>query len=325
MESKLMMLLRSGGSKVLRICAMVASLFGLSACTEGYEKDDVRLIAAYLLSGTPPKDYIPPEMQVLCDAEGGREVTKIYNVEGYAIARRTDLHPIEEIANGVTMTSGQWGGCFPCLSELVEQGFDYVEATYQSAEGRYQIAKEERRIAMDEGNDLYRNSILSRRSFHDLYSTETGLYRYSLADRLDDNALCSAFDEALRKARIQEGYFFARPELTMLLRDYRRTRKELGNRCVVATKVDAFKGPYLLETNQSRVLDASWWFLSGYVSKHREALVDRQSGFTAAQAIKFQFHLHLGGPHFRSWSSCGSTSLPPLKEIMFSKATEDDA
>ncbi|WP_428481672.1 hypothetical protein [Pyruvatibacter mobilis] len=290
-------------SKALRVLVAAVSLCVLSACTEGYEEDDVRFIAAYLLSGTPPKDYIPPEMQALCENEAGSELAEIYNVRGYAIARRTDLYPIKDTAEGIVGTSGDAGGCFPCLTELVERDFDYIEAPYRSAEDRYQTS-------------LQNGTAVPERYYYDQYATKTGLYRYSLADRSEGNTACAAFDDALRKARVQEGYLFALPKLAILLRDYRRTQDELGDRCVSATRIDAFQARYLVQTEIKRVLEVPWWLLSGHVSKSRDSILDRQRGEIVAQTSIYRYQLHSGGKGFRLWSGCGDAGRRPIEELL---------
>lgn len=288
------------------VLAMLAAVV-LGSCDEGYTQDDIAFKVAAWISGLPPRDQIPPDMQPLCDADAGRNITPIYNVEGYAIAPRLDLHSVEEIAKGNAQSSGYPGGCFSCLPELVEFGFDYIEATYQSAEDR-------RNMALAQGEP-----IPEYYQYRDLYVDETGLYRYSLKTRSEAGDQCDVFDDAVKRARSQS---FVNTSINVGLRvfwqEYSRLKDALGDRCVVVTRIPEFQAPYIYETEVRRVRDIPWRLLAGHVQMDKETVVERSSRAVVSQSVAYRYLVHQGGVGFNQRAGCRSGNFPKVQSILFS-------
>jgi len=288
------------------VLAMLAAVV-LGSCDESYTQDDIAFRLAAWISGLPPRDYVPPEMQILCDADAARNITPIYNVEGYAIAPRLDLHSLEEIAKGNAQSSGYPGGCFSCLPELVEFGFDYIEATYQSA-------KDRRNIALAQGEPIPEYYL-----FRDLYADETGLYRYSLQARTVAGDQCSAFDNAVKRARSQSHVdTIINMRLKFFWRDYNRLKERLGDRCVVVTRISEFQAPYVYETEWRRMKDIPWRLLAGHVHMVKERVVERASRKVFSQSVVYRYRVHQGGVSFIRRAACRAGNFPKMQNILFS-------
>ncbi|WOF72518.1 hypothetical protein QMT40_000134 [Parvibaculaceae bacterium PLY_AMNH_Bact1] len=283
----------------------LAAVF-LSSCDESYTQDDVAFKLAAWISDLPPEDYIPPEMQVLCADDAGRQISRIYNVEGYALAPRLDLHSVEEIAKGNVQSSGYPGGCFSCLPELVEFGFDYIEAAYQSANDRRNMA-------------LSKRGQVPEYHFRDQYVDKTGLYRYSLQARSTAGEKCTAFDAAVKMARSQSFVSTSiNVGLTVFWRDYNRLKEDLGDRCVVVTHISEFQAPYVFEQEMRRLTNVPWRLLAGHITTWRERVVNRASGDVVARSTAHRYLVHGGGARFHRRGACGSSNLPRLHTFLFS-------
>lgn len=291
------------------LCLLVGmcTLF-LGSCDESYTRDDIAFRLAAWISGLPSEDYIPPEMQVLCDADAGRRVTPIYNVEGYAIAPRSDLHSLEEIAKGNVQSSGYPGGCFSCLPELVEYGFDYIEAAYQSANDR-------RSLALSQGEpvpEYYR--------YYDQYVDETGLYRYSLKARSEAGNQCDAFDDAVKRARSQSyaDTSIVSVELRIFWQEYNRLKDALGDRCVVVKRILEFQAPYIFETEWRRAKDIRWHLLAGHAHMVKQSVFESGSRKIMSQTVVYRYRVHRGGAGFYQRAACGAGNFPRIHTVLFS-------
>ena len=302
----------NAGTRALHCVLAMLAAVALGSCDESYTQDDIAFRLAAWISGLPPRGQIPPEMQPFCDADAGRHIAPIYNVEGYAIVDRMDLHSVEEIAKGNGLVSGYTVGCFTCLPELVEFGFDYVEAPYQSAMDR-------RYNALAQGEQIPEYI-----RYRDLYVDETGLYRYSLKARSEAGEQCTAFDGLVKQARRLSygGATANKVWLRVFWQNYNRLKEDLGDRCVVATRIPEFQAPYIYETEVRRVRDIPWRLLAGHVQMDKETVVERVSRTVLSQSVAYRYLVHQGGVGFNQRAGCGTSGLPRLHGFLFSGTEE---
>lgn len=283
--------------------------FLLASCSESYERSDLVFRLATWISGLPPQGYIPAEMQALCDQDAGSKITQLYNVDGYSVLPRADLHPIEDITKGIAQHTGEIGGCYPCLKELVEQQFDYVETMYQSAADRYELAHQH-------------GSRYSRRWFEDQYPNQTGLYRYQLVDRATSDVLCVPFDEAVKRAAQDHDSPLAKPQNVVFWRHYLELKDQLADRCVVAKRIDQFEAPIAFTTEKRRMTSIRWRLVAGHVSMYKESVVDHRSGEVVSRGVVYRYLVHRGGDRFHRISGCGATGLPNRDTHIFSLSND---
>lgn len=294
---------QSARSRMLSYIVVLAAVF-LSSCDESYTQDDVAFRLATWISELPPVDYYPEAMQALCDLDAGSSSTPIFNVSGYARLLRVDRNSISSLAKGEPGSPYEIGGCFPCLQELIIDRFEFVETYYQSAADR-------KRIGLEKGFDT------PDYVFRDQYVSETGLYRYELMSRVRSPEACRPFDDAVERAWRHSFSPVHKPDLQHFWRMYNELKTDLGDRCVVASRVSELTAPYIFETEVERVGSEPWWLVSGYIQRERERIVRRKDSAIVAQATAYRYLVHAADGRFHRRSSCGKTKLPDINQILF--------
>lgn len=181
------------------------------------------------------------EMKALCEKDSGIHIyEEVSNVEGYAYFPENDEPSIDKIATGQIHDVDEIGDCFPCFSELIYDGYAYIESYYIAVEDRAPS-----RFAQMLGLAPARN----------YYASKTGLYRYRLVNRYDDPELCVAFDrvrlEAMGAARRKS------PNDTAFLkifdREYPGIRQLQADQCIYAEPIQKFSAPYSIHRTRDVV------------------------------------------------------------------------
>ncbi len=296
----------------------------LGSCDESYTQEDLVFQLAAVISGLPAMDYIPEEMQALCDLDSGWTSSPAYGVPGYARVPRVDRNSIINLAAGKADSAVRIGGCFPCLQELIAREFQYIETYYVSAADRKAIA-------------IAAGTMRFEHTYRDRYPNQTGLYRYELVHRNapgpEEVGLylyeqlnrsntpsndCDLFDNALlRAARQHEQHAVSKPELSSFWRDYQTYKEQLGDRCVAVRRIDKFEAPYVFETEERRMASVPWRLVTGHILRWRARVVRRADDFVIAQATEYRYRVHSGGKFFERRASCGKAGFPGITKILF--------
>lgn len=292
------------GKRVI-LCALgILAAVALGSCDESYTQDDIAFRLAAWISGLPPVDHFPEEMQVLCELDAGSSSAPIFNVSGYARLLRVDRNSVSSLAKGEPGSPYEIGGCFPCLQELIIDRFEFVETYYQSAADR-------KRIGLEKGFDT------PDYVFRDRYVSETGLYRYELRRRTRSPEACVPFDDAVERAWRHSFSPVNKPELEYFWRMYNELKTDLGDRCVVVSRISDLTAPYAFETEVKRVGSEPWRLVSGYIQRERERIIRRRDSALVAQATAYRYFVHAADGRFHRRSSCGKTGLPDINRILF--------
>lgn len=230
----------------------------------------------------------------LCAADAGIRIGRhVDGVAGYAIYPGDGEPSVEDIQEGNVSDAPALGGCFPCFKELIEDGYEYVEAFYVSAADRRDSPFVEKR---------------------DYYVSGTGLYRYRLIDRESDSEVCTAFDRMWQESErlIHADPTFVDTTLRRFAIEYVKYEKDIGNRCVSAERVDRFSARYRVGKSREEIElpDSS-------VVYRKRNFVERDDGVIIAEGVHYS--LYLEPPKQRlaiADRRCGSLILPPLTDLL---------
>ena len=292
-------------SDVMGIILVVSVLIVVVRASENVWVSSYYRLALWI-SGPPPKHYKPEEMKRLCDADAGLRITEVFGVEGYAVTPRADSISLEEVAAGNAVSFEAIGGCFPCLKELVGDGFQFVETYYISASDRAKKARRHGREA-----SLYNV---------DFYKQESGLYRYHLLRRSEDNKeLCATFDETVERVAYHVKYHAIKNSFFLSFwREYKKYKGELSGRCVSVERINHFSAPYTLRNEQVYLDGFSWRFFPGKVRRESEVVTVHSTGEVVAASIAYRYAVYLDGKYPWQGGACGSSQLPDIAEILHS-------
>lgn len=253
----------------------------------------------------------PHEMTELCKTAGAHIYEQVEDVRSFAILSGVFVYPpdtgakvLEQVIAGENPDSTPpQAGCFPCLQELVVDQYDAVESYYTEP--------------LHGGAGSY-----GRLGMYVDYTDRTGLYRYSLRDRDQDQEACRPFDELIAFGEKNRGdYWKLALHIRVFLKEYDRLKDALGNRCIVAEPITEFTAPYRVVTGIQKRFRPKTFFGGMHEIIHTNSYVIRQSDQKMLAEANFFSYLfaHLGGTRAR----CGDYDLPPMTSVLKPAKTLD--
>ena len=253
-------------------------------------------------------NYVIPELRELCD-QYGPPVDDDFVVGGYAYSPFELKRTMGKFEATPEMTTKVKFDCFPCIQELLVDGYPYIEVFYVSGK--------------DVKNVWEMAPLLGGSSLggQDGYVTETGWYRYSLADRKVNPELCGLYDyvansigdapnrskeerRAVRKAKASRNRILS----------FRKTMMDAGNKCIAIEKISAPTARYLVENFSVVVQEIDALIGHGLILRQASIVTDRSNGKVLASQNRFSYW-HRGDrsgrklnsrQSYRRVSSCGA-------------------
>lgn len=234
--------------------------------------------------------YILPEQRDLCDEYGPPIIDEVVAVRGYAHSAVEFERTMEKFTLFPDQASDLRVGCFPCIQELVVDGYDFIEAYYVSAKdlGRIEAASKFQKIP--------------RLGGYDLYVTETGWFRYRLVNRASDPELCEVFDITLRrKGRDASGILKSRGKLN--IQSHWLKKMDVERQCISVEKIPAPSSRYLVENIRVIHQEINGLVDGGLILRNSSIVTDRRDGNVIASEHRFSYwHKFNVGPE-ANWSN----------------------
>lgn len=220
--------------------------------------------------------YILPEQRDLCDEYRPLIIDEAVAVKGYAHSAVEFERTMEEFALFPDQASDLRVGCFPCIQELVVDGYDFIEAYYVSA-------KDLRRI---EAASKFQK--IPRLRGYDLYVTETGWFRYRLVDRSSDPERCEVFDVTLRrKGRDASGIPKSRGKIG--IPSLQLKKMDVERQCISVERVPAPSSRYLVENIRVIHQEINGLVGEGLILRNSSIVTDRLDGNVVASEHRFSY------------------------------------
>lgn len=261
--------------------------------------------------------YILPEQRDLCDKYGPPIKNEVIAVKGYAYSPIEFEKTMKEFELHPNQVSDLRVGCFPCIRELVVDGYEFIEAFYVSAKdlGRLEAESKLKKHLKLRG--------------YDLYVTETGWFRYRLVDRDANPALCEVFDVTLRR-KGKDAFGIARSYGKMSISSPLLKKMDVERQCISVEKIDAPSSRYLVENIRVVHQEINGLIGGGLILRDSSIITDRRDGNVIASAHRFSYwHRYLipvskpepfrpnSKPIYGYVSSCGNRQLSfKLSEIL---------
>ncbi|ABS62482.1 hypothetical protein Plav_0859 [Parvibaculum lavamentivorans DS-1] len=249
-------------------------------------------------SGSPYTDF-----DTICTKDAGLRINEpVDDVSGYAIYPGEGEPSVEEIVSGHVSDAPALGGCFPCIEELVKNGYQYVEAFYVSA-------KDRRFSPFVEHQDYF--------------VSKTGLYRYELIERDRGNNACGPFDRMLHESErlLDVNPAFVDTTMRRLALDYRAHSSQMEGKCVSVTSIDRFSAPYRIGKSRE-VIDRP----DGAIIYRKRTFVESADGTVVAEGIFYSYYEQRPAHHIAiAERRCGSLILPPLTELLRPHSAHSDS
>ena len=258
--------------------------------------------------GTPTSRYILPEMRELC-TQYGAPVDNGFAVGGYAYSPFQFEKTIGKFKASSEMTATVRVGCFPCIQELLIDGYPYIEAFYVSSRDLQHLEK----ISRFQGRSKVR--------WQDGFTTETGWYRYYLVDRKTKPDLCRQYDFIVAPVSYDSTRSFAEEQALRKAKGLRKTiepwlQEKLGvqEKCVAIEKIVAPTSRYLVENFGVVQQKVGGLVGEGLILREASIITDRSDGKILASQNNFSYRHSVYHPaqkpnsrrFYRYVSSCGA-------------------
>lgn len=233
--------------------------------------------------GTPMSRYILPEMRELC-TQYGPPVDDGFAVGGYAYSPFQFEKTIGKFKPSSEMTATVKVGCFPCIQELLIDGYPYIEAFYVYSKDLKRLEKASR---------FQGRSKVGRQ---DGYTTETGWYRYHLVDRKTKPDLCRQYDFIVTPVGYDSTRSFAEGQARHKAKGVRKNiepwlqeRLDAQGKCVAIEKIAAPTSRYLVENFDVVQQEIDGLFGKGLILRHASIITDRSDGTILASQNSFSY------------------------------------
>lgn len=233
--------------------------------------------------GTAMSPYILPEMRELC-TEYGPPVDDDFVVGGYAYSPFQFEKTIGEFEFSSEMIATVKVGCFPCIQELVIDGYPYIEAFYVSPKDLKRLEKISRFQGLSTVGGQYG------------YATETGWYRYRLVNRKAEPEQCRLYDfiatpvgydptRSLAELRAVRKAKWARKSIEARL----QKRLDSQEKCVAVERISAPTSRYLVENFKIVQQEINPLIGEGLIIRTSSIITDRSIGKMLASQNEFSY------------------------------------
>ena len=263
-------------------------------------------------------NYIIPELRELCD-EYSTPVGDDFVNGGYAYSPFEFKRTIGKFEATPEMTTNVKLDCFPCIQELLVDTYPFIEVFYVSGKDAKNV---ERMSAFRFGG---------KTSGKDGYVTETGWYRYSLADRKTNPELCSLYDYVANPIAYDPARSTA--ELRVLRKAkasrrripaYRKKMLDTRGKCISVEKIAAPTARYLVENFYVVEQEIDALVGKGLILRQVSRVTDRNNGkvFVSQNSFTYWHQMYRSrrksssGQSYLRVSSCG-TNIGYLNTRLF--------
>ncbi len=312
-------------AKIWRYFGLLLILFGAAAffTPDGFNSERPSLFQKIMLSiagGQFAGAYRLEEMTELCDQYGPPVHNGFAYADGYAFSPLEFKKTMKNFELTPEMMSGSGGGCFPCIRELVDYGYGFIEAFHISQKDRVRLealSKFRRPWDLDHS---------------DGYVRDTGWFRYRLVERSENSSQCQEYDYVANKSRIKNtmpssNKFEDGGRMgTIRFRDLKKLEDQKS--CIHIEKIQAPTARYVLEEYGVWHKEIVSWTGNGVIIRRTRNITDRTTGQQLASKNSFSYYhkdyatRSRSGDSFAnlryiSISGCGGRgNVPSIKKVI---------
>ena len=229
------------------------------------------------------RNYIIPELRELCDQYDGPIVDDFVN-GGYAYSPFEIKRTIGKFEATPEMTTKVKFDCFPCIQELLVDTYPFIEVFYVSGKDVRNVWE----MAVPLGGSSHGGK--------DGYVTETGWYRYSLADRKTNPELCDLYDYVANpiardptRSKAERRALLKARATRRRIPDFRKKMLASRGKCVAIEKIKAPTARYLVENFSVVQQEISALVGKGLILRQTSRVTDRSNGEVFVSQNNFSY------------------------------------
>lgn len=274
--------------KILIVLLLMSMLLLVSSCFLPLGRSDenpswFHQIALGTLGLRVGQYYVIPELRELCDQYGPPVGDNFVN-GGYAYSPFEFKRTMGKFEVTPEMTANVKFDCFPCIQELLVDEYPYIEVFYVSGKD---VKKVERMSTFQ---------FPGKANGKDGYVTETGWYRYSLADRKANPELCDFYDYVAEPIVYDPTRSKAEWLAVRKAKALRRRMPVVGKnmldthgKCIAVEKITAPTARYLVENFNVVQQEIDALVGDGLILREASRVSDRSNGKVLASHNRFTY------------------------------------